>query len=211
MDLTVLRVGCAVSLQICLKVFWLLDFRFSRVLPCVAPAQTGAPTTTKSGRRPGAPRATRWDPLFASLSYARLVPTVSSLRGPLPALGSDRNSVLGRSQRSTCSLQGPDPLVCGSFRAILHGDYTEVEIATAAHEGLLKDFGLLTEDRRLLGAWVSYIQFRRPFSCFLDTAFKLAAKKTYPAGSPARNLPRKAACELSLLAACPVHPSWHQT
>ena len=54
----------------------------------------------------------------------------------------------------------------------------------------------------MLGAWVSYIQFRRPFACFLDTAFKLGVKKAHPSGSPARPLPRKAACELSLLAAC---------
>ncbi|CAE7940138.1 unnamed protein product, partial [Symbiodinium sp. KB8] len=229
-------------------------------------------------------------------------------------------------------LRGPDPLVCGAFKAILQGDHSGVEIATAAHEGLLEDFGLLAEDRRLvagrppplsacaealviddffavspldasslrglegeslaralrssaasesiarakeaydqaqlagsdhkdnlgsltytvagaevcselelvengavfvgaplqrrlalayvtlkaaalpatseelvssmLGSWVSYVQFRRPFACFLDSAFKLGVKQPQPVGSPARPLPRKAACELSLLAAC---------
>ncbi|CAE7255329.1 unnamed protein product [Symbiodinium sp. CCMP2592] len=54
----------------------------------------------------------------------------------------------------------------------------------------------------LLGAWVSYLQFRRPFSCFLDTAFKLAAKSPTSTDSSARALPRKAADELGTLAAC---------
>ncbi|CAE7228408.1 unnamed protein product [Symbiodinium sp. CCMP2456] len=54
----------------------------------------------------------------------------------------------------------------------------------------------------LLGGWVSYIQYRKPFGCFLDSAFRLAAKEPSPEGSPLRPLPRKAACELSLLAAC---------
>ena len=54
----------------------------------------------------------------------------------------------------------------------------------------------------MLGSWVSYVQFRRPFACFLDSAFKLGIKQPQPIGSPARPLPRKAACELSLLAAC---------
>ena len=247
-------------------------------------------------------------------------------------LGSARNSLLGRNRGSVYELCGRDPVVCGAFRAILQGDHGGVEIATAAHEGLLEGCGLLAEDRRfvasrpppisscaealviddffavslvdasslkglegearsqalqastatqcvlrakeayrgaqlagsdhkdnmgsltytvagaevcselglveqgavlvgaplqrrlalsfvtlkaaalpgtseelissMLGAWVSYIQFRRPFACFLDSAFKLGVKKAHPSGSPARPLPRKAACELSLLAAC---------
>ena len=53
-----------------------------------------------------------------------------------------------------------------------------------------------------LGGWVSYIQFRRPFSCILDSLFSLASKEAAPDGSLLRALPRRAACELSLLAAC---------
>ncbi|CAE7353024.1 unnamed protein product, partial [Symbiodinium microadriaticum] len=249
-------------------------------------------------------------------------------------LGSARNGLLGRDRKAAFEFLGPDPIVCGAFRAILQGDHSGVEIATAAHEGLLEGRGLLAEDKRivasrpppistcaealviddffavclvdayslkglegealsralqtstatqcvfrakeayagaqlagsdhkdnlgsltftaevcselglveqgavlvgaplqrrlalsyvslkaaalpgtseelvssLLGAWVSYIQFRRPFACFLDTAFKLGAKKAHPSGSPARPLPRKAACELSLLAACAPLPA----
>ena len=49
----------------------------------------------------------------------------------------------------------------------------------------------------VLGGWVSFVQFRRPFSCFLDAVFDLAAKDSCVEGSPVRPLSRRAACDLS--------------
>ena len=54
----------------------------------------------------------------------------------------------------------------------------------------------------VLGSWVSYVQFRKPFSCFLDAAFGLAAKDSCAESSLLKPLSRRAAGELSLLAAC---------
>ena len=41
------------------------------------------------------------------------------------------------------------PLIWASFRSILQGDHAGVEIATAAHSQLLKDYGLLHQDSQL--------------------------------------------------------------
>ena len=44
----------------------------------------------------------------------------------------------------------PDDHVWVSFRSVLQGDHTGVEVATESHSGLLEDFGLLGSDVRLV-------------------------------------------------------------